>query len=512
MNILKWFNNWQYDPISSLITVIVIPIVIYTLTIIKQPLLSGIRYLVLGAIYHISAVINKTAASALSLRRYTRLQLAGPSRYLFVPAARDVHLETDTIFVPLILERAGVEKGYDHSNFLEAGNRIIVIGDPGSGKSSIARRVFRDECRNAQTTPRKARFPLLLELRNIPFPTRGTEAQLGDWLLDYVRQEITKIEAYDIGGCLDAYLKTTGVLAIFDGLDEISTKHYARATRAINQGAERLQRLGPNKVMIITMRTQFYQQVRSEFLSTFPVVLSIKRFTPTDIYEFLWRWNFAPQTKIREVTRIYTDLTDRPTLREMCSNPLVLSMYVAQDQTSTHPIAPESRTDFYSRVVEELMIKRRALQVGVVEAQAVVREQRQKILGQIAYEHLLDPDEPANLLSWRRGVEVTCSVTGLPFADGEKQLRQISVDTGLITEEREGEVFRFIHLTFCEFLCAFEAVQGRPNGWDELIQRHIAFNCTKISGNPSAGSATLCFRTDAPAYETSGHFRSCKSC
>jgi hypothetical protein len=289
---------------------------------------------------------------------------------------------------------------------------------------------YRDECRNAQNTPRRARYPLLLDLRNIPFPTRGSEAQLGEWLFNYLKQEVTKIEAYDIESCFNAYLRTTGVLLILDGLDEVSTRHYTRATSAINQCADRLQRLGPNNVILITMRIQFYQQVRAVFISTFPVVLAIKRFTPTDIYQFLWRWDFDPLTKIREVTRIYTDLTDRPTLREMCSNPLVLSMYVAQDQTSDHPITPESRTDFYSRVIEELMIRRRAVQVGVIEAQAVVREQRQKILGRIAYEHLLDPDQPANLLNWSRGVEVTCSVTGFSFADGEKHLRQISVDTG----------------------------------------------------------------------------------
>jgi hypothetical protein len=282
---------------------------------------------------------------------------------------------------------------------------------------------------------------VLLELRNIPFPTRGVEAKLGDWLFDYVTKEVEEIETYDIGGCFHAYLRTTGILVILDGLDEISTRHYARAMSAINQFSERLRRLGPRNAIIVTMRSQFYHQVRMAFVSTFPVVLSIRRFTPTDIYEFLWRWDFAPTRKIPEVTRIYTDLTDRPTLREMCSKPLVLSMYVAQYQTTGHPVTPENRTEFYSRVVEELMIRRRAVQVGAVEGQSVIREQRQKILGRIAYEHLCDVNQPANLLNWRRAVEMTADVTGLPSAEAEKHLRQMSVGTGLITEEREGRHF-----------------------------------------------------------------------
>jgi NACHT domain len=475
-----WFTSWHFDILSSFITLIVVPLLIFVLLIIKKPLFAGTKYILLGAIYYISARLNKAAAARLSLRRYARVHLAGSSRYLFVPAAQDIHLEIDKIFVPLVLERAGIQTGYNHTNFLEAGHRIIIIGDPGSGKSSIAQRVFRDECRKAQDTPRKARFPVLLELRNVPFPTRGAEAHLGDWLFDYLVREISRTEAYDIVGCFQAYTRTIGVLVILDGLDEIATRHYSRASSAINQLAERLQRIGPHNVVIITTRIQFHRQVREAFVATFPVVLSIRRFTPTDIYEFLWRWDFDPATRIREVTRIYTDLTDRPTLREMCSNPLVLSMYVAQDQTTGHPIAPESRTEFYSRVVEELIIRRRAVQVGVVEAQAIVREQRQKILGQVAYEHLRDPDQPANLLRWDRAVRVASDVTGLPFVEAEKHLRQISVDTGLITEEIKGETLRFIHLTFCEFLCAFEAIQGRSDGWSELINLHREFSSTSL--------------------------------
>jgi hypothetical protein len=476
MNLTQFFSNWQYDPISSLFTLIVVPFLLYLFAIVKKPVLSGVKYLTLGFTYHISIILSKTVTASLSLRHYTNIQLAGPSKYLFVPALRDVHLETDKIFVPLVLERAGVQTGYDHTNFLNAGNRIVIIGDPGSGKSSIARRVFRDECRNAQASPRKSRFPVLLELRNIPFPTTTSASKLGDWLFEYIRNQVMKSETYDLGSCFDAYVKTVGLLLILDGLDEISTRYYAKSTDAINQCAERLQQLSPNNVVIITMRIQFFRQVRSTFSNTFPIVFYIKRFTPTDIYEFLWRWDFDPVTKIREVTRIYTDLTDRPTLREMCSNPLILSMYVAQDQASGHPIAPENRTDFYSRVVEELVIRRRAVQIGPVQGQTVIREQRQQILGRIAFEHLIRADEPANLLDWRRGVEATSQVTGLPFEGAEKHLRQLSIDTGLITEEREGEVFRFIHLTFCEYFCAFEAVQARPDGWKQLISAHRCFS------------------------------------
>src|SRR5271154_2567077 len=96
----------------SLLTIIIVPLLLYIFAIIKKPLFNGVRYIVLGLIYHISAFLSTAAAASLSLRRYARLQLSGSSRYLFIPAARDVHLEIDKIFVPLILERAGIQTGY----------------------------------------------------------------------------------------------------------------------------------------------------------------------------------------------------------------------------------------------------------------------------------------------------------------------------------------------------------------------------------------------------------------
>ena len=53
--------------------------------------------------------------------------------------------------------------------------------------------------------------------------------------------------------------------------------------------------------------------------------------------------------------------------------------------------------------------------------------------------------------------------------------REIAKETGLVTEEKPEQTLRFIHLTLCEFLAAYEAVQGQQNGWDRLISQHTLF-------------------------------------
>jgi hypothetical protein len=256
-------------------------------------------------------------------------------------------------------------------------------------------------------------------------------------MLNYVRDQVTKIKAYKLDDCFNAYAETVGLLILLDGLDEVSSALYPYAqTALIGLGAE-LARLSDKNIVILTMRIQFHQQVRNQYSAEFPTILTLKPFSPTDIYQFLTQWEFKSNERMKNVVRIYTELTDHPTLREMCANPLVLSMYVAQDQVTGPSITPESRTDFYGRVTDELLIKRRAAQVGQSESQAVLRGQRQRILGCIAFDHLLNSEQPANVISWDHAIQVVNKVTGYETKECIAYLRNLSSETGIITEERQ---------------------------------------------------------------------------
>lgn len=73
-------------------------------------------------------------------------------------------------------------------------------------------------------------------------------------------------------------------------------------------------------------------------------------------------------------------------------------------------MAPESRTDFYRKVADELLIKRRLKQTGPQTSYAKLREQRQQILGRVALNHILNPAEAANSLPWKTAIDVVSSV------------------------------------------------------------------------------------------------------
>lgn len=467
------FSNWHFDVKSAVLSVVGLPLALYFLAILRKNLKSLGTYALEGVMYWVSRSFKHSLAGALTLKQYCRLRLAEENRYLLVPSSLDIKLPIDDVFVTLSLDQqGGTGATYNHHDLLGSGNRIRVIGDPGSGKSSLIKRIFRDACFSAVGKTSHARIPILIELKNLNVP-RKSKANLAEWFVAYLKDFVNKSHVYQMGECFDTYVGNAGLLVLLDGLDEVSSSKYSKVQTAITALSTKLSDLSPNNIVILTMRTQFHQQVRDAYRESFGPAMFLKPFSPTDVYEFLARWPFG-LNRDSHIARIYSELTDRPTLREMCSNPLVLAMYVAEDQAAGHVIAPESRTEFYQKVTEELIIKRRLKQTGPTPAYTMLREQRERILGQIAYQHMLDISQPANSLNFDLAFRVIAETTKCTKSEAKTAFQEIAKETGLVTEERTGQTFRFIHLTFCEFLAAYEAVQGQRGGWTKLIDFHRA--------------------------------------
>jgi hypothetical protein len=145
-------------------------------------------------------------------------------------------------------------------------------------------------------------------------------------------------------------------------------------------------------------------------------------------------------------------------------------MYVAEYETSTAPLAPESRTEFYKRVTEELLIKRRLQQTGKTSAPGKLREQRERILGRLAYEHLIDARQPSNSLHWSDAMKVIKSVLKCDNETAEIEFRGTCKRNRSRDRRAPQRKPSFYHLTFCEFLAAFEAIQGHKDGWNSIVR------------------------------------------
>lgn len=428
--------------------------------------------------WSVSKQFHQALATRISLRRYCHLQLEDETnKHLQVPGREGVSLETDTIFVPLKFRRsAGNSSASSLIEAFEKNARVTVVGDPGSGKSSLIKQTFRSACRQADSIPGRVRLPVMIELKRFTPPKRVKgERASGDWALSRLRDQVQEVQGFDMGQLFDSFVSGNGLMVLLDGLDEVASNDYPRTANAIRGLSKLLAQRSSSNIVVLTMRVQFHQQVQADFEDCFPTVYRIAPFSPSDIFSFLDRWPFQ-SAKSEQMSRIYGDLTDRPTLREMCRNPLVLAMYVANDQSPADAQAPpDTRTSFYDQVVAELLVERRSRQLGLA-ARTALREKREAILGRLALENLVDETQAANSPTWQAAVDIISDVYEYANeADAEEMLRDLERDTGIISHEREGESLRFIHLTFCEFLAAKEVAQGQENGLPQLLAHHDKF-------------------------------------
>lgn len=424
---------------------------------------------------------RRRVSVAVNIRRYCRTILKD-DKYakLLIPGRRDAHASIENVFVDLRMDHAANEgTEFTNATLLDAGSRLRIIGDPGSGKSSLVKWVLRDSCKSAMLTPIRSRLPIFIELKAFPVPAEGLHPHdLGEWALAHVRQRVVALEGHMMNEFFDHCVRSnrSGVLLLLDGLDEVVSEDCNLVVQAVNALGRRLAELSPQNIMVVTMRSQFHEQVRRSLAEEFPLALWVRPFTPADIFEFLTRWFETRQDGASLALDVYNELSDRPNLRDMCGNPLTLSMYVASHRDTESVAMPDTRTEFYQQVTRELLVMRRSRQQSNRDARLAQKRQRDAVFGRLALENMLDAGQSSNSLLWERGLAVTAEVGGV--SDPEGVLRDLGVHTGIFTEERAGETFRFIHLTFCEFFAALEAAQNRASGWQLLLNKQREFQST----------------------------------
>jgi hypothetical protein len=440
------------------------------------------RYVSRGVKYYVGRYVRRQLSAELTLRQYARACLKSSAAEMVVPARYPVQLRVDDVFVPLLLQGAAGETT-NHTDLLGRRRaRVAIVGEPGSGKSSLMKRLFRDACRKANHNPRQSPLPILFELRELGrLPADELQALTHERLLELCTRAFSNAAVYRADAALEHLAHGAGYLLLLDGLDEVPSDAAASVVRTICDLSAALDQTSLESSIIVSTRTQHYLALHQRTFKEIFRPFTIQSFSPADVYRFLLKWPFRTDRKL-QVTRLFSRIRSLPSLAEMCTNPLALSMFVARDQQTGGAAAPETRSAFYAALVEELLVNRRARSHETEAGHQRLLRQREAILGEACLEHLLDPDDSPNSLTAGRLIAAV-ERGGAPSDRSPSVLAELAIDTGLFSEEREGETFRFLHLTLCEFLAAREVVNRGPEGW-RAIQSRLA---SQESGAEAAG-------------------------
>jgi len=371
---------------------------------------------------------------------------------------------------------------------LAAHPRLVVLGDPGCGKTTLLRYLAltyaRDLRGEAGLVARRLdldewRLPVLLPLRDFAryleenHPDPSTDGP--KLLLDYLRtffayQDIALPERF-----FADRLARGECAVLLDGVDEVADlKMRQRVARVI----ERFTIAYPDNRMIVTSRVVGY--IGGARLGEGYTVTTVRDFTQADIERFVAYWNRAVETALadgetpyalgearRQTESLLEAIQNNERVRELAVNPLLLTVIALVQRYRAQ--LPERRTELYEEAIEVLLGKwdeAKGLETRAVMAgRELDAGDRRSLLEPVALwmmEHRAHEIETVELRrqlggqfhemcgDWRRAGKAV-----------DEFLQLINERSGLLAERGQG-VYAFSHLTFQEHLAA-RAVADSPD-------------------------------------------------
>ncbi len=184
----------------------------------------------------------------------------------------------------------------------EVGKRLLILGEPGTGKTTLLLELANDLLTRAERDPAHP-FPVILNLSSWALK----KPPLATWLIDQMNL------VYGVPSPLGrALLEQRQWLFLLDGLDEVEAPARSGCIEAINsyRGAH----FGP---LVICSRSREY--LSQEARLALPSAVEIQPLDEKQVTEYL-KQGGKPVAAVRAVTRT------NPTLRQLITTPLMLSV------------------------------------------------------------------------------------------------------------------------------------------------------------------------------------------
>jgi hypothetical protein len=337
---------------------------------------------------------------------------------------------------------------------LLAHSKLLVVGDPGSGKTTFLKRVAFDSCRDwTESAP----LPVRIEAAVLStYIAQQHEQKLGpadpaspDWIPVFLGAQCEEKNRGLPAGYFRAKLKAGGCKVLIDGLDETPDEpsrerlvKLIRESAAAFDGCRFVVTSRPEgKIPIPDFEEALIGDLEPEAIRAFLAKLA-KQLYPTDE---------TRERMFRE--ELEAAVNGRREIRKMTRNPVMLTALAVLQHN--HVKLPEKRVDLYGSILDWLS-KQRAKPGRMPASDCLLR------LRELALE-MQNHDEG-------RQKQVTLAWAGEKLAGrfanreaAERFLRAEQADSGIVVSR--GREIAYWHLTFQEYLAALEIA-----GWPDADQ------------------------------------------
>ncbi len=378
---------------------------------------------------------------------------------------------------------------------LAEARRLVVLGDPGAGKTTMARwiatayllRLKRDpdwkDLPDVATLPDEDWLPIIVRCRDLdPSCVDSLNNVLGHVLR---KAEMTETESNSLRDVLQERLRHNQALLLIDGLDEIAEP----ALRArFCQQIEQFHIAYPDTPIIATSRIVGYREMSFRIGRGFEHV-TIADLSEEDKDDFARRWcavTELPERREAATQELIDNIHSTDRIERLTGNPMLLTtMALVKRKVGK---LPSRRADLYWEAVQVLLNWRSEVDEPIDHREAVPQ------LEYVAYVmcdrgvQQLREDEIIGLFERMR--EEYPSVHTLRNHTPEEFLRLLERRTGIMVEAghvrhrgRPVPIFEFRHLTFQEYLAGLALVDGRFPGRDR--SRSLADYVAPLAGQAS---------------------------
>ncbi len=390
---------------------------------------------------------------------------------LFVPLRFEAEGEAHWTTTQLLRHFAGREKP----------GRVAVLGDPGSGKTTLMRFLtvaLAGELTWADVDVDETVLPLFLPFREYVREVREIgDASLIDFLSSSARVQLQISMPSEF---LEEALDEGRAVLLLDGLDEVGS---AAEREEMRERVQAFCRLYPKVGAVVTSRIAGYEDAPLPRTGTAAFAhLTLAPFDDDDLRQFVTTW-FAvqepadPLARDRGVADLLAALEAGPRVRELARNPMLATLIGLVHRYEAH--LPAERAALYDICVKTL------LETWPESRRTTLRELDPRLqrayLEELAYRLQLSRSREGRAVTIGRGPLVDTLVEIIHQREREaspestrglveRWVQFLEQGSGLLVEQRPG-VFSFFNLSLMEYLAA--CGMDRAEAVEDLIAEQV---------------------------------------
>ncbi|HLO86032.1 MAG TPA: HEAT repeat domain-containing protein [Nostocaceae cyanobacterium] len=338
---------------------------------------------------------------------------------------------------------------------------LVILGDPGSGKSSLLQFLALNWAESPLDNIISQPIPLLIELRTY---VRNREEGHCKNFLEFSHQCSGAIHHLNQHQ-LHEQLKAGKVLVMFDGLDEIFD---LGQREDVITDIHRFTNEYPQVQVIVTSRIIGYkpQRLRDAEFRHF----MLQDLDKEQIQDFVNRWHdltFNDQAdKIRKKERLERALYTSKAIKELAGNPLLLTMMAILNR---HQELPRDRAELYYQASRVLLhqwdVERALIEDSRLDPKTIDYRDKQAMLRQVAYQMQANEKSlvgNSNIIKVNDLERILTDYLKTIEIDKPREAARVMINQlrtrNFILCSLGADYYAFVHRTFLEYFCAWSFV------------------------------------------------------